>query len=169
MLDSTSNANHATAQGAWGSTQQIVGKIDGALNFMSSNGDYLSTANLFASPGPQTETIEIWFNSTSTSGTKLIGFENTQTGTGSGSYDRQIWLGTNGKIYRGFYSCTYPGSLVSTSTYNDGNWHQVVLSLDTTAQQAKLYVDGVQVGSTIACSGSAAYSGYFRIPPCQHL
>jgi RHS repeat-associated protein len=162
MKDSTSNANNGTVQGTWHNNQQLDSLFGEGLNFVASQTDYVSTANSFASPGPGSETLEIWFNTTSASGTKLIGFENGQTGS-SGSFDRHIYLGTNGKIYGGFYSCTYSGNLLSSSTYNDGNWHEAVVTLDTSAQQAKLYVDGAQVGSTVTCSGAASYAGYFRL------
>jgi len=162
MLDSTTNANNATAQGTWSGSAQVSGQIGGSLIFTSANSDYLSTANSFNNPG--TETVQAWFKSTSTSG-KIIGFENAQTGTGSTTADRHVWLGTDGKVHGGL-SCTYPGSLTSGSTYNDGNWHQAALTLDVTAQQAKLYVDGAQAAST-SCSGAQNFNGYYRIGSYQ--
>ena len=160
ILDSSANANNGIAQGSWTSGQQVAGEIGGSLSFVSTSSDYVSTANSFINP--QTETIQAWFKSTSTAGKKIIGFENAQTGTSASAYDRQIWLGSDGKLYGGF-SCTSPGQLVSSSSYNDGNWHDVVLTLDASAQQAKLYVDGGIVGTTNSCSGAQVYSGYFRI------
>jgi YD repeat-containing protein len=163
--DSTANGNNATAQGTWSSSAQVGGQIGGSLSFTSANSDYLSTANSFNNPG--TETVQAWFKSTSTSGTKIIGFENAQTGTGSSNYDRQIWLGTDGKVHGGLI-CTYPGSLTTGSTYNDGNWHQAALTVDVSAQQAKLYVDGAQAAST-SCSGPQNFTGYYRIGSYQLL
>ena len=107
---------------------------------------------------PTAFTAEVWFNTTSTSGGKLLGYENVPTGQAS-SYDKQIYMENNGKLRFGTY---YWGvsTVQSPKAYNDGKWHQAVAQLS--AEGTKLFVDGKLVdqnGQTRAETGS----GYWRL------
>ncbi|MEM5812070.1 MAG: DUF2341 domain-containing protein, partial [Candidatus Aenigmatarchaeota archaeon] len=83
-LDSSGNNNNGNLVNGptW-----VNGKFGKALSFDGVN-DYVSTTNQFSNP--QTFSLVIWFKTTSASGRKIIGFENTQTGTGSTNYDRHL-------------------------------------------------------------------------------
>ncbi|WP_431278361.1 LamG-like jellyroll fold domain-containing protein [Leifsonia poae] len=110
-------------------------------------------------PGPNTFTTEAWFRTTTTSGGKIIGFGNSNTGTSSG-YDRHVYMDNSGKIWFG----VYPGSVQtvnSSASFNDGQWHQVVASLG--ANGMRLYVDGKVVGSRTDVTTGQDYSGYWRV------
>lgn len=107
---------------------------------------------------PQTYSMEVWFNTTTTRGGKLIGFGNKATGL-SNNYDRHIYMQDDGRLVFG----TYTGNtnlITSSDTYNDGKWHQVLAAQSD--QGMVLYVDGVQVG-TNPQTGAQDYSGYWRI------
>jgi large repetitive protein len=141
-----------------GVTQGATGPISGvtATTFNGSNG-FATTQT--AIPGPNTFTVSAWFRTTSTSGGKILGFGNSNTGTSS-SYDRHIYMDNSGRIYFG----VYPGGVATLNTgpgYNDGNWHQVTASLG--ANGMRLYLDGKPAGSRTDVTSGQSYSGYWRI------
>ncbi len=108
--------------------------------------------------GPSVFTEELWFNTTSTNGGKLMGFGDAQTGNSS-NYDRHIWMDGDGTLHFGTW--TGNANVVSSGPgYNDGKWHQVAGSIG--ANGMVLYVDGAQV-DTNANTGSQPYTGYWRV------
>ena len=118
---------------------------------------YVSTANSYANP--TNYTVSIWFKTGTTTGGKLIGFGNTQTGAGT-TFDRHIYMNNAGQIYFGAYA----GSAVTVNsplTYNDNNWHLATATMSSTAGMV-LYIDGIQVASN-ANTTSQNYTGYWRI------
>lgn len=143
-------ANPATATSGWGD-----GRFGSGLNFDGTN-DYISTTRQYSNP--QTFTISGWFKTTSANGRKIVGFENVQTGEGGASYDRHIYMGTDGRIRFGWY----PGSIVtvtSTNTLNDGKWHHFLATHNGSTGQ--LFIDGVSQGTNTGSPQS--YSGYWRV------
>ncbi|MFH8038560.1 MAG: DUF2341 domain-containing protein [Candidatus Aenigmatarchaeota archaeon] len=134
----------------------VNGKFGKALSFDGSN-DYVSTANQFSNP--QTFSIVVWFKTTSKSGRKIIGFENAQTGTRSTSYDRHLYVGTDGKLYFGVHDGS-TRTISTTTTVTDGNWHFAVATFSSNVM--RLYLDGNFVNSS--STGSAQnYNGWWRI------
>jgi PKD repeat protein len=107
---------------------------------------------------PETYSEELWFNSTTTSGGKLIGFGNAQSGTSS-SYDRHIYLQNSGQLEFGTWT-GQENTIVSPQSYNDGAWHYVVATQSN--QGLALYVDGQLVG-TNPTTQAQAYDGYWRV------
>jgi hypothetical protein len=101
---------------------------------------------------------ELWFNTTSTTGGKLIGFEDTQTGNGS-NYDKQVYMTNTGELIFGVYTGGF-ATVTSPATYNNGAWHHMVAVQDATGM--KLYVDGALVGSN-ATATNQPFSGYWRV------
>ena len=107
---------------------------------------------------PTTYSEELWFNTTTNSGGKLIGFGNQQNGN-SGNYDRHVYMGNSGQLYFG----AYPNQVVtvtSPKSYNDGAWHYLVATQG--ADGMSLYVDGQLVASN-SNAGSQGYTGYWRV------
>ncbi|WP_255498146.1 PKD domain-containing protein [Nakamurella sp. PAMC28650] len=107
---------------------------------------------------PDTFTEAAWFQTTSTSGGKILGYGNATTGNSS-SYDRHIYMDAAGHLYFGVYT----GALVTistTGTFNDGQWHQVVGSMSSAGMA--FYVDGKRVGTTSTTVGQS-YVGYWRV------
>src|SRR5699024_4278160 len=109
--------------------------------------------------GLNTFSVEAWFRTTSSSGGKIVGFGNSRTGESS-SYDRHIYLDSDGQITFG----VYPGAartVSSDSGYNDGSWHHVVGTLGPDGMA--LYVDGNRVGESADTVSAQDYAGYWRV------
>ncbi len=109
--------------------------------------------------GLQSFSVEAWFKTTSTTGGKIVGFGNSRTNFSS-YYDRHIYLTNAGKLTFGVYPTSYR-SLSSPLTYNDGQWHHVVGTMNSTGMD--LFVDGRWVGHDTSTAGAELYSGYWRI------
>ncbi|GLZ30123.1 hypothetical protein Lesp02_23130 [Lentzea sp. NBRC 105346] len=157
--DSTANANHGTNQGAMPVGSQVAGKVNGSITLDGGN-DYISTAN--QQTNPQNFAIGGWFKTTTASGKKIIGFETAQTGTSTSAYDRQMYVGTDGKLRFGVNSVNGNDLIISTGTVTDGNWHHAVGYLDQAGATLGLYLDGVLQG-TKSSPNAEAYNGYWRI------
>lgn len=154
--DSSGWANNGILQGGVSLTADKNGQADSAYSFDGSTG-YITTSNLVT--GPQAFTLSAWFKTTTTTGGKIIGFGNSQTGN-STSYDRHIYMTTSGQLYFG----VYPGSVQTINTsasYNDGLWHNVVATLSSSGMM--LYVDGVLAASNASVTSAQSYRGYWRI------
>ncbi len=106
---------------------------------------------------PTQFSTELWFNTTTTRGGKLIGYGNSQTGTSS-TYDRHIYMLNNGRLAFGVGNNK---AVTSSTGYNDGQWHHAVATLS--GEGMKLYVDGTLVGSDATTTTGQAFSGYWRI------
>ena len=155
------------AEGANGSVaSSVVLGRDGALpggsgaaaEFPGTTGAFGVSSRQYTNP--TTFSLETWFKTTSTSGGKLVGFGNRQTGTSSSSTaDRHLYMATNGRLKFGVRSGSQQ-VIASTSPYNDGQWHYAVAT--ESAQGMRLYVDGELVGSN-SVTTPASYNGYWRI------
>jgi hypothetical protein len=121
--------------------------LDGASGYVTS----LLPAN---NPAPFSE--EIWFNTTTSNGGRLIGFGNSQYGL-SGSYDRAVYMTNGGQLI--FGTCCFT-TVETSGSYNDGNWHHTVATWVNNT--LTLYVDGALVGTT---SGGvqAIVPSYWRV------
>ncbi|MFH7881016.1 MAG: DUF2341 domain-containing protein, partial [Candidatus Aenigmatarchaeota archaeon] len=152
-LDSSGNNNNGNLVNGptW-----VNGKFGKALSFDGVD-DYVSTTNQFSNP--QTFSLVIWFKTTSASGRKIIGFENTQTGTGSTNYDRHLYVGTDGKLYFGVYDGS-TRTISTTTTVTDGSWHFAVATFSSNVM--RLYLDGNFVGS-LSTGGAQNFNGWWRI------
>jgi len=90
--------------------------------------------------------VAVWFKTTSTTGFR--GLVNKYL---SGSYNGYQIYFNNGTLCAWYMkdaaNYIYDGTAcaMSTAGYNDGQWHQAALVVDTTG--GRLYVDGVQKGS----------------------
>ncbi len=147
------NSDNATLVGAPSWTTGIVGQ---AITLNGSS-QYAATAKQVVNP--TAFTLEIWFKSTSSTGGRLMGLGDAQTGA-STNRDRQIYLNNVGQIIFG----TNPGSfktVTTASSYNDGSWHYVVGSLG--ASGLLLYVDGIRRGTDATITTAQNYNGYWRM------
>ena len=153
--------NSGTYQGGFtfGQTGIPGESPDKATLFDGSTG-YVSTTTNIASPGPVGPfTLECWFKTTSSSGTALLAFADTQTGSAV-SCDREVYVGTDGKVYFVIYNGGFI-SVSSAATYNDGNWHHAVAVLAANNNMT-LYVDDVSA-SNANTSAPQVYGGYWRL------
>lgn len=151
--DVASTSNDATLIGSPTWATGIIGQSI-TLNGTS---QYLSTKNQLTGPNPVT--VEVWFKSTSSSGGRLIGFGDAQTGA-STNRDRQLYLTNAGQLVFGVNPGTIK-TITTSATYNDGSWHHVVGTLG--AAGLALYVDGVQRASDATTTTAGSYSGYWRL------
>ena len=122
-------------------------------------GQNLYTTTQIANPGPNTFTISLWFNTTSVTGGKLMGFENNQTG--GGQFDRNIYMDKSGLLYYGVYVSGFK-VINSTAAYNDGKWHHVVITMGST-NGAVMYIDDVTIASNATITSGEPHSGYWLI------
>ena len=157
--DSSMNGNNGQAGGgtAGAFPTQIAGKIGYGQSFNGAS-DYIATNISSWYNNPQTFTQSIWFETSSPTSGKLIGFESIQNGTGAGQYDKMIYTNTAGNAVATIWS---GGTItISTSTaMNDGNWHYAVFTYGSGT--LNFYVDGNFIGQN---SGTAqSYIGWLRM------
>ncbi|WP_182113257.1 MULTISPECIES: PKD domain-containing protein [unclassified Actinotalea] len=111
----------------------------------------------FASP--RVYSTELWFSTTTTAGGKLIGLGNNQTGLAT-SYDRQVVMGTDGRLSFGVFVANAFTNVTTPAAYNDGAWHHVVAT--QSAQGMRLYVDGELVGENPQ-SAARSLTGWWKV------
>ena len=162
-LDASNASSYPGSGTSWFdlSGNSNTGTLTNGPTFNSANGgsivfdgtdDEVTTTTQFTNP--QTFSIGAWFKTSTASGKKIIAFESNQTGTASTNYDRQFWIGTDGKLYFGI--------AVSSLTYNDNNWHYVVATYGGEGTTMRLYVDGSSV-ATASATNAFTYNGWWRI------
>jgi len=152
------NRNNGRLQNAPSLTSDRFGNANSAYTFDGST-QYISTSASYLNP--TNVTLSVWFKTTTTSGGRIIGFGNAQTGL-SGNYDRHIYMNNAGQIYFGVNPSQGLTTLNTTASYNDGNWHHVVGTVSGTSGIC-LYVDGALIGSNTTPLGGENYTGYWKI------
>jgi hypothetical protein len=159
-VDTSGNARTGTYNSTW-TKSQVGALVDQTPNLAAKETNaagraantscvYTTSATGMPVPGPMSYTEVIWFKTTSTTGGKLIGLENNQTGisdssSAGGQYDRMMYMDANGEVWFGVYDNT---EIVTHSQagLNDGNWHMAAATMSTTAGMS-LYIDGKLVGT----------------------
>ncbi|MFJ4044390.1 LamG-like jellyroll fold domain-containing protein [Microbacterium sp. NPDC089987] len=141
-----------------GVVQGVTGIVEGnaAVRVPGSPSGTIATSQSLAPSA--TVSAEIWFRTTTTSGGKILGFENTATGNGSG-YDKHLYMTNDGRLIWGSYIGS-AATVTSANSYNNGAWHHAVGVIDSTGRQ--LYVDGQMVASS-AVTGAETGEGYWRL------
>jgi PKD repeat protein len=140
-----------------GSAGAITGDANTATAFGGTNTGVGATQTQIQ--GPDTFTAEAWFNTTSTTGGKILGFGNSSTGDSS-AYDRHVYMDNAGRIIFGVYTGNVD-TLQSAAGLNDGQWHQVIASLGSNGMV--LYIDGKRVAKRSDVTAGQPYTGYWRI------
>jgi len=156
-LDSAFRTSGGLYQGGvtFGTPGAIPGDPNTAVTLDGISG-YVTTRA--ATADPETFSASIWFKTTTTSGGKLFGFGNQQTGQ-SGNYDRHLYMTNSGQLNWGVW--TGSAQLVTTAdSYNDGLWHLAVATIGPAGMS--LYVDGVLAG-TNANTQAQQFIGYWRV------
>jgi hypothetical protein len=115
-----------------------------AMSFGGSS--FIGTTNSYANPTDGS--IVVWFK-TSQPGA-LLGFGNVQAntsngGTASTSFDRVLYVGTNGDLNFGVAPGGAQQVITSSAPVDDGQWHMAVATIGPSGQS--LYVDGALVAS----------------------
>lgn len=124
----------------WGATGPIVGRT--ALDL---NGGYFNIARQ-SLPGDQTRVAFVKLTSTKSTST----YEGDASLTIMGDTDGETWDSfgiSDGKVnYRRFNNSVWQSFSGSTNV-NDGYWHMVAMTYDSTTRAVTLYVDGAVDGS----------------------
>lgn len=126
-------------------------QLDGRVGSSVSTGERIT--------GPQVFTIETWFRTTTTTGGKLVGFGNAQTGR-STQYDRHLYLADSGALVFGTYSQGDYHTVSSAPGHADGTWHLATASLGPDG--LALYVDGALV-ATDPFTRAEEFVGWWRV------
>jgi hypothetical protein len=120
----------------------------------STNGYQFITSTQYSNP--QSFSFNVWFKTTGTG--KIVGFENSTGAQAGSSWDRLLYVGTNGRLY---FGVTFGQStIVSTGTVNNGQWRNAIGVFS--GGTVTLYLDGSQIG-TASNVTTANYSGFWRI------
>jgi PKD repeat protein len=145
-----------TGDYAGSTTRSQPGVIDGngAVGF---NGGGSVSARA-AVNSPNVYSVEAWFNTTSTTGGKIVGFGSSRTAL-SANADRHVYMRDDGRLAFGVGGAE-PVELITEDAYNDGEWHHVVASQGPGGM--RLFVDGVLQGSD-PLQVAASYVGYWRV------
>lgn len=126
--------------GAGRFADQPSAAFDGASGYATPN------AAIILDGGNQS--ISLWFKTTSSTASVLVGYHQDPLGNGSsaGNYVPLLYVGSDGKL-RGEYFV--PGGsttpLTTATSVRDGAWHHVVLAANGTGQS--LYLDNALVGT----------------------
>jgi hypothetical protein len=158
--DASTNGNTGTLTNGptW-----TTGQIGSAVNFDGTNDEITTTNNQGTAAHLKTLSLSVWFKTSTASGKKLIGMEDVQTGTGATNTDRQIWIGTDGKIRFAVYASALK-EVVSNATLNDNAWHHAVGVSTGDNGTLFLYIDGALQGTTSVGGTIFTYTdSYWRI------
>ncbi|MDB5272833.1 MAG: C-terminal target protein [Chitinophagaceae bacterium] len=151
--------NNGTLQNAPTATADRFGNANSAYSFDGSS-QYISTTVSYTNPNQFS--IAVWFQTTTSVGGRLVGFGDASTGA-SGNRDRMAWMDNTGNLV----FAVNPGTgyeLTSPKSYNDGSWHQLVITCSSTAGHGtNMYVDGALVATNTSALGGQNYTGYWRI------
>jgi hypothetical protein len=139
----------------WGAQGVVATNTAAALNGTSTG----TAATTVSTQAPATFSVEAWFKTTTTSGGRIVGFGDSQTGTSS-SYDRHLYLTNTGQVVFGVSNGTRR-TVSTTAAYNDGTWHHVVASLGS--QGMALYLDGALASRSSTVTSALSYRGFWRI------
>ena len=106
-------------------------------------------------------TVEGWIQTTSSSGGRIIGFGNSQSGTSaSGTNDMVLYVNSANKL--SFLLMNGSSRWVTSSrTINDGQWHHVAATAGGSG--VSLFVDGRRVARDQTPVSMATFDGYWRL------
>lgn len=149
-----------TAIAYGGLTYNTTGPLGGnAISFDGTSGHF-NTLNSYNGLNRFTELA--WFKTTASG--SIFDFSNIYGTTGVGSWDRMIWLDSTGHVVAGVYPNAVK-EVKSPSTYNDGAWHLVAVTLNSSGGNKgfRLYIDGALKASNTGVTTAQAYTGYYHI------
>lgn len=115
---------------------------------------------------PETYTQELWMKTTTAHG-NLMAMTNNATYLSEDKQDRQLYLGTSGRLVMANYLAggSQAGGfeqVVSPVSVTDGKWHHIIATRNPAAGLSSLYVDGKLAGSVpVAGTLDVGYSPQF--------
>ncbi|MCU1677573.1 MAG: hypothetical protein JWM93_2331 [Frankiales bacterium] len=135
------------------------GSVGSAVAFNGTANAYYGTSYTAANVPTTNFSQECWFRTDSAVGGALMGFAAPNAGQGS-TNDKMVYLNSAGAIVYGVNTGTRV-TVSTPSSYNDGNWHHVVVTQSSTAG-ATIYVDGASVASSSSITSGQAIAEYWR-------
>jgi hypothetical protein len=159
LLNSAATAAPAV-QSTNGATA-TTGKVSGAQQFNGSSKYFGESSGDTSYDGVTNTagTIEFWVKSSTTGVNQFL------VSREGGCMGWQSKIDTTGHIFAQISSTTggcgaaVYTSATSTSTVTDGAWHHVAMTINRSTQTIKVYIDGVQAGSTNTIPVGAPASG----------
>jgi hypothetical protein len=133
----------------------------------SFNGTDSLAVNVASISGLTNFTLGIWFKTSTASGA-LFGFSSSPSTIAGSTYDRHMYMSSNGKLN----FSTYSGgarTITSTSTVTDNVWHYAVVTgqsaVTTGNSRITMYIDGTQQATLTFANAAAAEptTGYWRV------
>ena len=142
----------------FGGTNAIT--LDGASYAAAVTQDQQKSAN------GQTYAVGVWFKAAAGEHGPLFSLDTSPVNTATaGGDDRTMYVGADGKLY--FVYTTGGAKLVSSSTYDDGAWHFVYVTLADSGSQATTTTMTADTRTPVTASGpSSSYStvnGYWHL------
>ena len=149
--DESGNGNHGTVNGAT-LTADRNGVANSAYSFDGDN-DFITITNSLIKGGYQSYTISYWFNKLApTSSTQAVINDRNSMISGYKYYSNFVDY-INGS---GVQACSANQDITSTScvssksnNQSNGNWNNVIITLNTQSNIAKIYLNGVEEGSKL--------------------
>jgi hypothetical protein len=159
-VDTSGDSNTGTVSGSSPLSRSTCPQY---VTFNGTNNFVYSTTQM---AGPQEFTISAWFRTSAATGKKIVGLESGRSGTASFFFDRQMWVGTDGKLYFAVYDdrlFVNEGVVISSpSTVNDGTFKYAVATYDNVSKDMKLYINGTLVVFGTAFKAQD-FNGYWRV------
>ncbi|MFZ1286059.1 MAG: PKD domain-containing protein [Candidatus Phosphoribacter sp.] len=110
---------------------------------------------------PSAVSLEAWVKTTSTSGGRIIGFGDSKSGTSTTTgNDMVLYLANSGRVNFSLNNGAWR-NLQSGTSVNDGQWHHLVATADSSGQS--LFIDGRRVGRDQTPMTMATFAGYWRV------
>ncbi|SDP38072.1 PKD repeat-containing protein [Pedococcus dokdonensis] len=139
------------------------GAVSGDSAVRSSGGSSPKLYPTLVDPHPSEVTVEGWIQTSSSSGGRIVGYGNTQSGTSaSATNDLVLYVDSGNRIA---FAQTGPTGTVrsvrSARTVNDNAWHHVAATAG--ADGISLYVDGRRVGRDQNPVTMYPFVGYWRL------
>jgi Concanavalin A-like lectin/glucanases superfamily len=122
-----------------------------AMSFSNPSNSQITTADTYNNPATYSQVA--MFKATG-AGT-IVGFSD-----GGANYDRQLFVGGDGKLYARIYNGANE-QIGSSQTVTDGSWHIAVVT--ESGAGLDLYIDGTLVASNTAYYPPQSYSGSWSI------
>ncbi len=106
---------------------------------------------------PTAFTHSMWFKSNDGNGGSLILFTDDSWSPG-GTLDRSLYMSDDGKLHFYLNNSGAPVEITSSDTYNDGNWHHVVIKADT---YAEMIIDQTEYLNNVTVLNLDDFAGYW--------
>ena len=129
-------------------------------NYFTFNGTSQEVTTTTSFTSASSLTIFALFKTSSASGKKIIGFQNTQTGTTQSSYDRHLYVDTSGFLRFGMYD-TATRMAISPFSVTDNTWRLATATYGSEGTTMRLYINEASVAT--ATSSTSSYTGWWRI------